>query len=261
MASCYRKADRRKLLTALGPRLTGGSSHRTLGSPARIAARAFGFKGRDSQWSSKCFEFVWFACKPKAGTMVPVLALPFQAHCLRSSWQMFCTPDGPWDLHNSPDGNHVFETSVSSSLQARCRALKSRCATCTPRAPMCTPRAHHVHTGEGPGSPGSSVFLMCMCVCVCVRACVRVSVSVHADLECTQRTLIIAPPPNEPSPLPDPTPYASCHRKADRRKLLTALGPRLTGGNSHRTLGSPARIAAQGFRFQRPRQPMALEML
>jgi hypothetical protein len=90
---------------------------------------------------------------------------------------------------------------------------------------MCTPRAHHVHTGEGPGSPGSSVFLMCMCVCVCVRACVRVSVSVHADLECTQRTLIIAPPPNEPSPLPDPTPYASCHRKADRRKLLTALGP------------------------------------
>jgi hypothetical protein len=68
--------------------------------------------------------------------MVPVLALPFQAHCLRPSWQMFRTPDGPWDLHNSPDGNHVFETSVSSSLQARCRALKSRC----------TPRSHHVHT-------------------------------------------------------------------------------------------------------------------
>ena len=135
----------------------------------------------------------------------------------------------------------------------------------TPRAhhvhTTCTPRAHHVHTGEDPGGPGSSVFLMCMCVCVCVRACVRacvcvcvcvcvcacVSVSVHADLECTLRTLIIGPPLNEPSPLPDPTPYASCHRKADKRKLLTALGPRLTGGSSHRTLGSPARIAGQGL--------------
>ncbi len=200
--------------------------------------RAFGFKGRDSQWPSKCFEFSRFACKPKAGTMVPVLALPFQAHCLRPSWQMFCTPDGPWDLHNSPDGNHVFETSVSSSLQARCRALKSRC---TPRShhvhTTCTPRAHHVHTGEGPGGPGSSVFLMCMCVCVCVcvRACVRA---------CVYPCLCM---PNEPSPLPDPTPYASCHRKADRKKLLTALGPRLTGGNSHRTLGSPARIAGPGL--------------
>jgi hypothetical protein len=135
--------------------------------------------------------------------MVPVLALPFQAHCLRPSWQMFRTPDGPWDLHNSPDGNHVFET-ISSSLQARCRALKS---LCTPRShhvhTTCTP-VHHVHTGEGPGSPGSSVFLIaCVCVCVrgvCVCVCVCVCVSVHADLECTLRTLIIVPPPTNRPP-------------------------------------------------------------
>jgi hypothetical protein len=93
---------------------------------------------------------------------------------------------------------------------------------------------------------------VCVCVCVCVVCvsvcvCVSVSVSVHVDLECTLRTLIIVPPPNEPSSQPDPTSYASRHRKADRRKLLTALGPRLTGGNSHRTLGSPARIAGPGL--------------
>ncbi len=106
--------------------------------------------------------------------MVPVLALPFQAHCLRPSWQMFRTPDGPWDLHNSPDGNNVFETSVSSSLQARCRALKSRCA----------PRSHHVHTtctSRAHWRRSWRFWKLCLShvhVCVCVCACVRVRVCV-----------------------------------------------------------------------------------
>ena len=104
---------------------------------------------------------------------------------------------------------------------------------------------------------------MCVCVrvCACVCVCVCVSVSVHADLECTLRTLIIVPPLTNRPPIPDPTPYASCHRKADRKKLLTALRPRLTGGNSHRTLGSPARIAGPGLSVSKAATAMALETL
>jgi hypothetical protein len=183
--------------------------------------------------------------------MVPVLALPFQAHCLRSSWQMFRTPDGPWDLHNSPDGNNVFETSVSSSLQARCRALKSRCALRShPMHTTCTSRAHG--DGREAGALCLSNVSRCVCVCVrvcvvcvwCVRAvCVCVCVCVcpgrvHADVsvgisvwQCRSRSrsesqdpAIIRPFPR-PSRLPRSTPLPTCRRIGGQEEnSLTAMG-------------------------------------
>ena len=98
---------------------------------------------------------------------------------------------------------------------------------------MLTPRAHHVHTTCTPRAHWRrswKSWKLCLsnvhvCVCARVRVCVCVCVRV-----CACRSRVYSkdpnnrPPPNEPPPLPDSTPYASCHRKADRRKLLTALG-------------------------------------
>jgi len=56
---------------------------------------------------------------------------------------MFRTPDGPWDLHNSPDG-----TMSSKPVSApRCRLAAGRWKAAAHHVhTTCTPRAHHVHT-------------------------------------------------------------------------------------------------------------------